>query len=168
MKKITTTAFLIILATGFGFSQSKTVKEFHDKYRDDRDAKVVRLNGSLFKLIAQIASYDEDDEDAQAVSRIGEGIESMDIVAVPLFDSGLTPAEFDRMKNELKDEKYEELMEMRDGREKVSVLTQGNKNQVKNMVILVREDESIVVMNVNGTLDMKDVAYLAKNNKKWH
>ena len=118
--------------------------------------------------MSTIASYDTEDEDARVITRIGEGIESMDIVSVPLFDSGLKPAEFDGLKDKLKSEKYEELMNMRDGRDRVSVMTQGGENEVKNMVILIREEDNAVVMNVNGTLDMKDIAYLARNSKNWH
>ncbi|MEO0552124.1 MAG: DUF4252 domain-containing protein [Bacteroidota bacterium] len=168
MKKSVTTVFALLIGFGFALGQSKTVKEFRDKYEDDRDAKVVRLNGSLFKLMSTIASYDTEDEDAQVIARIGKGIESMDIVSVPLFDSGLKPAEFDGLKDKLKSEKYEELMNMRDGRDRVSVMTQGGSNEVKNMVILIREEDNAIVMNVNGTLDMKDIAYLARNSKNWH
>ena len=168
MKKSVTTVFALLIGFGFALGQSKTVKEFRDKYEDDRDAKVVRLNGSLFKLMSTIASYDTEDEDAQVIARIGKGIESMDIVSVPLFDSGLKPTEFDGLKDKLKSEKYEELMNMRDGRDRVSVMTRGGSNEIKNMVRLLREEDNAVVMNVNGTLDMKDIAYLARNSKNWH
>ncbi|MEM6525606.1 MAG: DUF4252 domain-containing protein [Bacteroidota bacterium] len=168
MKKSITTVFALLVGFGFALGQSKTVREFHDKYKDDRDAKVVRLNGSLFKLMSAIASYDTEDEDAQIIARIGDGIESMDIVSVPLFDSGLQPAEFDGLKDKLKSEKYEELMNVRDGRDRVSVMTQGGQHEVKNMVILIREEDNAVVMNVNGTLNMKDIAYLARHSKNWN
>ena len=168
MKKVVTTALALVIGFGLALGQSKTVKEFHDKYKDDRDAKVVRLNGSLFKLMSTIASYDTEDEDAQVIARIGDGIESMDIVSVPLFESGLRPAEFEGLKDKLRAEKYEELMNVRDGRDKISVLTQGGSNEVKNMVVLILEEDNAVVMNVNGTLDMKDIAYLARHNKNWH
>ncbi|MEM7108402.1 MAG: DUF4252 domain-containing protein [Bacteroidota bacterium] len=168
MKKLVTVIFAVWIGIGFALGQSKTVREFHGKYKDDRDAKVVSLNGSLFKLMSAIASYDTEDEDAQVIARIGDGIESMDILSVPLFDSGLQPAEFDGLKDKLKSEKYEELMNVRDGRDRVSVMTQGGTNEVKNMVILIRDEDSAVVVNVNGTLDMKDIAYLAKKRKNWY
>ena len=168
MRKTITTTLALFIGFGFAMGQSKTVKEFHEKYKDDRDAKVVSLNGSLFKLMSAIASYDTEDKDAEVIARIGEGIESMEIVSVPLFDSGLQPAEFNGLKEKLKNEKYDELMNMRDGRDRVSVMTQGGQHEVKNMVILIREEDNAVVMNVNGTLDMKDIAYLARHSKNWH
>ncbi len=168
MKKLILTTLIVALGAGLTFGQSKTVKKFHEKYKDDRDATVVRLNNSLFKLFATIASFDEDDEDAQVIARISDNIESMDILSVPLFDSGLSPSEFEEMREQLKKEKYEELMEVREGRDRVSFLTQGNANEVKNMVVLIREEDNAVVMNINGTLDMKDLAYLAKSSRKFH
>lgn len=168
MRKLTVTALVVFITVGITCAQSKTVADFHKKYKDDRDATLVQLNGGLFKLLASIASYDVDDEDAQVIARISDNIRSMDILSVPLFDSGLTPAEFNDMRDRLKDEKYEELMEIREGRDKVSFLAQGGSNEVRNMVVLIREEENAVVMNVNGTLDMKDLAYLAKHGKKFH
>ena len=168
MRKLTVTTLAVFVLSGMAWAQSKTVADFHQKYKDDRDATLVQLNGGLFKLLASIASYDAGDEDAQVIARISDNIESMDILSVPLFDSGLTPSEFDDMRGQLRKEKYEELMEIREGRDRVSFLTQGGANEVRNMVVLIREEENAVVMNINGTLDMKDLAYLAKHGRKFH
>lgn len=104
MKKSVITVFALFIGLGFALGQSKTVREFQERYQDDRDAKVVHLNGSLFKLMSTIASYDTEDEDAQVIARIGDNIKSMDVVSVPLFDSGFMPADFEGMKSDLRSE----------------------------------------------------------------
>lgn len=161
-------ALVLIGTVNFTWAQSKTVEEFHNKYKEDRDAKVVSLNGSLFKLIGSIASYEENDEDAKTIARIAEGIQSMEILAIPMHKTGFDGNSVEDMRSGLKKEKYEELMTMKEGSNRVYFMTQGTDSQIKNMLILIREDEEFMVMNINGTLEMKDLAYLAKHHKNWN
>lgn len=165
MKRLFAFTLCTVLGLSISFAQSKTVREFQEKYENDRDASVVHLNGGLFKILSGIASLAEDDEDAEAISRISDGIRSLDVVSVPFYKSGIDPAEIDELRRKLKKEDYEELMEVRDGRDRVYFLTQGSENVVKNVVVLVREEERLVVMNMDGSIDMKDLAYMAKHAK---
>lgn len=167
MKKLLA-LLLIAGAATCTFGQSKTIEDFQNKYGEDRDAKVVSLNGSLFKLLGSIASYDEEDEDAQTIARIAGNINSMEILSIPMYKSGFDNKSFDDMRSQLKGEKYEELMTVRDGSDRVYFMTQGTASQVKNMLVLVREEDEFTVMNINGSLDMKDLAYLAKHHKNWN
>lgn len=167
MKKLIT---LLLLAgvTTIAFGQSKTVAEFHSKYKDDRDAKVVSINGGLFKLISSIASFDESDEDAKVIARIAENITSMEILSIPLYKTGFDTKSIDDMRSDLKKEKYEELMTVKEGSDRIYFMTQGSDTQIKNMLVLISEEDEFMVMNVNGALDMKDLAYLAKNRNNWN
>lgn len=167
MKKLAALIITACLAT-VAFGQSKTVEAFQNKYKDDRDAKVVSLNGSLFELIAKIGSFDEEDEDLQVMSRIAENIKSMNVLSIPLYKSGFTREDVEKMRKNLKGEHYEELMTVRDGADKIYFMTQGNKDQIKNMLVLVQEEEDFVLLNIDGSLQMEDLAYLAKNRKRWN
>ena len=167
MKRLVVTAVALMFSIGFTMAQSKTVQKFHDKYRGIEDAKVVSLNHGIFELFASIASFDEDDEDAKVISRIADNITSMDLLAIPLYKSGFDKNDIVEMRSALEKENYEEMMSVRDGSDHVYFLTQGSKNEVKNMLVLISGDDEFMVMNINGTLNMKDLAYLAKNREKW-
>lgn len=167
MKKIATLIALIGLVTTVSFGQSKTIERFQSKFEDDRDAKVVHINKGLFRLLSAVASFAEDDEDAQVVARIGDGINSMDILAVPYQRVGLSLSDFDDMRKDLQREDYEELMTVRDGDERVYIMTKGDENEVRDMVILVREHKDFIVMNMNGVIRMADLAWMAKHHDKW-
>lgn len=167
MKKLI--ALLLVTGTAtFAFGQSKTIEDFHSKYKDDRDAKVVSLNGGLFKLIASIADVEESDEDVKTIARIADNITSMDILSIPMYESGFDSKSIDDMRSQLHKEKYEELMTVKEGSDRIYFMTQGTGSQVKNMLVLIREEEEFMVMNINGSLDMKDLAYLARNHRKWN
>ncbi|ELR73560.1 hypothetical protein C900_02645 [Fulvivirga imtechensis AK7] len=167
MKKLIT-LLLLVSATSLVFGQSKTIEAFHSKYKEDRDAKVISLNGSLFKLMASIASFDESDEDLKTIGRIADGITSMEILAIPMYKTGFDHKSLDDMRSQLKGEKYEELMTVKEGSDRIYFMTQGTNSQIKNMLVLIKEDDEFMVMNINGSLDMKDLAYLAKQRKNWN
>ncbi len=164
MKNLIITLVLLGFA-GMAAAQSKSVEAFRDKYQDDRDAKVVTMNGSMFELLSSIAENMDESEDSEAISRIAKGIKSMQVLAIPVFRSGLQPEEIDKLHSDLKKEKYEELMQVRDKDQKIYFMAQGDENELRNMVVLVREDEEFIMFNIDGTLNMKDLAYIVDNHK---
>ena len=167
MKKTTTLLAALVLVSTFAIGQSKSVESFKNKYKDDRDATVVTLQGNIFKLIGSIADY-SDDEDAQALSKVADGIKSMQILSLPKYETGLEAEEIKALKSSIQKESYEELMNMKEGRETVVVYSQGSEDEVRNMLILVEEKNEFVLINIDGVLKMKDLAYIASNHKKWN
>ena len=167
MKKTTTLLAALVLISTFVIGQSKSVDAFKNKYKDDRDATVVTLQGNIFKLIGSIAEY-SDDEDAKALSKVADGIKSMQILALPKYETGLDSEEIKALKSNIKKESYEELMNMKEGRETVVVYSLGNEDEVRDMLILVEEKDEFVLINIDGVLRMKDLAYIANNHKKWN
>ena len=167
MKKTTTLLAALVLISTFAIGQSKSVDAFKNKYKDDRDATVVTLQGNIFKLIGSIAEY-SDDEDAKALSKVADGIKSMQILALPKYETGLDSEEIKALKSNIKKESYEELMNMKEGRETVVIYSLGNEDEVRDMLILVEEKDEFVLINIDGVLRMKDLAYIANNHKKWN
>lgn len=157
--------FVCLGLAGTATAQSKSAEAFRAKYQDDRDAKVVSMNGSMFKLLSNIAENMEENDESAAIGRIAEGIQSMQILSVPVFKSGLQPSEIDQLHKDILSEKYEELMQVRDGDQKIYFMAQGNDNELRNMLVLVREDEEFIMFNIDGVLNMKDLAYIVDQHK---
>jgi len=167
MKKTTTLLAVLLLVSTFVIGQSKSVESFRDKYKDDRDATFVTLQGNIFKLIGSIADY-SDDEDAKAFGKMADGIKSMQILSLPKYETDLSDDEISKLKANIKKESYEELMNMKQGREKVIILSQGQEDEVRNMLIIVEEKDEFVLINIDGVLRMKDLAYIANHHKNWN
>lgn len=157
---------LFFLASLISYGQT-TVEKFQDKYRGDRDATLVSVSGSLFKLLGNIAEYG-DDEESETVARIAKGIKSLQVLSIPMFDSGLDFDEIKKLRSDLAKEKYEELMNIKEGRETINILAQGSDSEVRNMVILVEEKDDFALINIDGVLSMKDLSYLAKHHNDWN
>lgn len=166
MKKVSLVVLAAVLSVSV-FGQSQAVEKFYNKYKDDRDAKVVNLNSSIFKLFSDIAEL-ADDEDAATMGRIAGGIEFMNILALPLDKIGISMNEVDELRSDIKSEGYEELMTVRDGNERVYFMAKTGDSKIKNMLILVNDGrDELVLMNLDGILEMRDLAYLAENRGRW-
>jgi hypothetical protein len=158
-------SIILVFAATAAYSQSKSVADFQAKYQGDRDATVVTVNGNMFNLFANIAdAADEEDEEAQAMARIARGIKSLKVLSVPVYKSGLQPDEISGLRDQLIKEKYDELMQVRDGQEHVYFLAQGNENEVRNMYVLIQEDDDFTILEIEGTLQMKDLAKLVRHH----
>lgn len=156
----------LIAAGSAVMAQSKSADAFHNKYQGDRDATVVKLNGSIFNLVASIAAEaDEADEDAQALARIASEINSIRVLSVPVYKSGLEPEDIKALRNDLIKEKYDELMTVRDGSDRMYFLAQGDETEVRNMYVLIQQDREFTMLSIDGRLKMSDLSYLANHHK---
>lgn len=166
MKKVSLIIVAVFVSVA-AMAQSRAAEAFYNKYKDDRDASEVNLNGSIFELISSIAGLGED-EDAETISRIAKGIKSMNILALPMDKAGISMKEIESLRSEIKAEKYDELMTVKDGRERVYFMAKTTDKQIQNMLIMISgDDDKFVLMNLDGILDMKDLAYLAEHRDKW-
>jgi len=158
-------SIILLFAATAAYSQSKSVAEFQSKYQDDRDATVVKVNGNMFNIFANIAdAAEEDDEEAQAMANLARGIKSLKILSVPVYKSGLEPGEITSLRDNLIREKYDELMQVRDGQDHVYFLAQGDDDEVRNMYVLIQEKDDFTLLEIEGTLRMQDLARLARHH----
>ncbi|MEO1049359.1 MAG: DUF4252 domain-containing protein [Bacteroidota bacterium] len=163
---------LFLLATVVVYGQSKTLDSFYNKYKDDRDATTVTVSGSIFNLISAVADLaeetdDEEKEELEAFSRMAKNIKSMQVISVPMFETDLSLADIESLRKSLKAEKYEELMNVKEGKEIINFMAQTSKNEVSNMLVLIQEKDEFTILNIDGRLDLKDLAVLASSRDKW-
>ena len=163
-------ALLLLPATVFG--QSKSIESFINQYEDNDDVSVVSIEGSLFSLIASMADFEdedsENDEEMEAVKRVFGNIESMKIVSVPYKVAKFDNTKIKEFRSDLKKDNYTELMSLRDDGKNMTFMAQGEESELSNMVVLIDEEDKLTVLSVIGSLDMKDLALLARNHDDFH
>lgn len=167
MKKVTTLLVALALLPALAFSQSKSIAKFHAKYRNMDNTTFVDISGSMFDFVSKIAEYsDEDDEETKAAGRVLSAIKAMQVLEVPykLIDR----VDINNLKNSLNNEKYESLMTVKEYDSNINIMAQGSGSELKNITLLIDEDDSFVLVTVQGTLSMEDVSYFAKNQDNWH
>jgi protein tyrosine phosphatase (PTP) superfamily phosphohydrolase (DUF442 family) len=166
MKKVTT-LMIIAMFPLLAMAQGKSVTRFQDRYMDNNEVTFVTIKGPLFKFIGSLAEYD-DDPDSQAIAGIANGINSMEILQVPYYETDLSRDEVTSFRNGLAKESYEELMLIKEGRKVVNIMAQGGEDEIRNMLILVDEKEEFTLLSINGKLSMKDLSYLSKHHNNFH
>lgn len=157
---------MIALLPVMTLAQSESVKSFRNQYDNNPDVTSVLIKGPLFKFLASIAGNDDDPE-TQAFARIAKGIKSMEVLSIPFY-TDLNREDISTLRNDLKNDQYEELLIVKDGKDLVNIMSQGKEDEIRNMVILVEDKENFTLLNINGKLSMKDLAYLSKNHNDYH
>lgn len=167
MKKFTTLLVAMALIPALAFSQTKSLAEFHSKYRDMDNTTYVDINGSLFNFVSSIAKYaEEDDDEMEAAGRILGAIKSMQVLEVPyrVIDKSDVLA----LKSNMKKEKFEALMTIKENDSNINIMAQGSGSKLENITFLIDSDSDFVLLTFQGTLSMEDISYLVKNQKDWH
>ena len=166
MKKLSGLIIALILPLTI-LAQSPSVEKFQDKYRGEKHASFVTIEGSLFNFVSSFADVD-DDPDLQAFGRIADGIRSMQVLSLNYFDVDLSKAEVADLRDDLKKEKYETLISVKDGRQFVNIMAKGSDSEIRDIVIIVDDKDDFTLLSLEGKLSTEDLAYLSRNHKDWH
>ena len=167
--KTTIVITILLLVPVLLLAQSKSLEAFQKKYENDRDATVVIIKGPLFSIFAKLGEYaEEEDKELRSIGKLADNIQSMKILSLPTYKVGIEQSEINQLKNNLIAENYEELFSAREGRKTINLFSQGNKSEIRNMVVLVNKKDDFTIMNINGNLSIKDLAVLAKNFRHFH
>lgn len=162
-----TIVVIYLLVPIIAFGQSKSIDNFIAKWKGNQDVSVVNISGSLFNLLSEVTSIDKEDEEMEAMKRIFRNIQSMKIVSVPYRIAEFSSTRINELKNDLENDQYEELMTLRDNEKNFLFMAQGDNSTLSNMVVLIDDDDQFTVLSVLGSLDMKDLALLARNHKEF-
>ncbi len=169
MKKLTTLLLALALIPSLVFAQTRSISEFQDKYREMDNTTFVDISGSLFNFASNIAKYvdedDEDKEDIEAASRILGAIKAMQVLKVP-FDL-LDRNDISSLEKNMKREKYEQLMSIKEHDSNINILAQGSGAELENVTFLIDSDDDFVLFTFQGMFSMSDVSYLVKNKQNW-
>lgn len=145
-------------------AQHQAVKDFYRDYKQHNDVHHINLDGGIFKLVSWIASWDQTDEEAEAISRITKNLKGIDIVVVPKY---LKPEkDLQVVRKSLKRDRFDELMSIREASSMIHFYAQGQENEVRDMVIFVDEEDEFVILSLKGSLNLDDMKYLATHHKE--
>jgi hypothetical protein len=159
---ITLTLALLIWAMPAVKAQHPAVKDFYEHYKKDKDVHHIDIDGGIFQLMSWVTSWNNEDENTQAINRIAKNLKGLNIVVVPkrLEDK----YSFKDVKKQVQKDKFSELMNIREKGSLISFYAQGQEKEMRDMIIFIDEDEIYSIISVRGVLNMDDLKYLAKNH----
>jgi hypothetical protein len=150
-----------LLLTGLtGFSQSQAVMDFHDKYKDNGKYLSVRIDGGLLNLLSGIETNDE--EAQEMLDAMGK-IDAINVHSIDRDEGDFEDSDIDKFKRDVKKEKYDELMIVRDGDTDVDFLIKEKNGKISDLLLVVDEPDEFVIVNISGEIDMKTIARITED-----
>ena len=157
MKKLFFFLFVSVAMAVHLHAQSDAITKYFDKYMNDDRFSMVYISPSMFKMLANV-ELEGDDVDQDVLS-IVKDLKGLRILS---YD-GAGGKEFFKEANAKVDvNHYEELLVARDGDENVRIVVNSNGDIVNDMLLLVGSDDSFVMVNFSGNIDLKKVGKLGK------
>lgn len=149
----------IILGLGV-FSFESSAQEIHpDKFinylKKDPESLAFSFPGWFIKMGGRIAARDVDDQEAQVIRELTGHIKKLRFVVSEKLPVGFDE-KYKALKNHLKTNNYESLIEARDEGTHINLWASFDGNTIKRMVISVMEpDSESVFFNIKSNIDLE-------------
>jgi hypothetical protein len=165
MKKIILICLSLIISQ-LNFGQTEAIDRFvRQSKRGAKEKMDITLPGFLVRF--GLNFVDDDDLDGIDVKRIARKISEIRVVTIEKDWGGDKP-DFQKFLNEVRAEKFEELITVRDKGERVNVLIREKGNFIRDFLVVVDEnDGEMVLVAVNGKFTMDDINGVVQN-AQWH
>lgn len=155
MKKI------LILLTFVVFSlrahaQSKSFEKLREKFKGEEDVHTLKMGGFMLQVVMKLATVD--DRSARESLRSVRELRLMVIPHEAFQRQGLS---VDGFRGVLRKDAFDEMTEVRKGKDRVTVYMRPDNNHVNRYFVLVANEEEVVAMEMKGNVDPE---WLAKNN----
>ncbi len=156
MKKI----FFVIAALFIGTAlPAQSIDKFLKGLEDGDQYGVVTVNKEMFKLIASM------DADFNKEEGLKELVKDIKLLKVYILEDGATIEDFSKLRDLAVQSKMTELVSVKDGSERIYLYTNstGDDEYVRDILVLVREDNQNVFLKLDGKINLKSLAKLADN-----
>ncbi len=162
-------AVLVVLSLFISFcsAQSISFNDFVKKYKHNKEVVHVSLPGFLVRLGTHF--IDENELDGIDIKPIIKGINHLNLL---VFDDGaVSPSKEDikALIDGAHNAKFEDLIIVKDGRDRVNILLKESDNIVSDLLILVSENEkstspSSVFIRIKCHLTMADINKMVQSS----
>lgn len=154
MKNIIATLVLLFAMQGV-FAQDNAIEKYFQKYEDKESFTSVYVSEYMFSLFADIDMENSEDEE---VMEVLQGLKSLQVLTTE--ENG--KKYYEEALGMIDQKEYKVLMKVRDGDTNVRFLIKRDKNQVKELLLLVGGDE-FVLLSIVGNINLKKISKLAKH-----
>ena len=149
----------ILLISTQSFGRYDHFNSIYNKYKGQSGFISLSFSGST------LGSFLKDDKDQD----VRKFLNSLNEIKLLIYGDG-NAASTAQYRTELKDcfksEKYEDMMVVNDGGDKVEIKAVSQNGKISEMVLLITDKTSIVVIYLDGNIDMANAQKLAKHISK--
>lgn len=149
MKKIL--FIVLIVSPVFSFAQSKTTQEFHE---ENQDAFVLFAYHNTLRMFLDVEGAKE-----AGMEELIKDIDKMKLLRVDMTGEK-AKSKMQELVGSYKKERFEDLMTMRHEGMKVNVFIKEDEGVTKGIVLLMKDQESVSVIDVVGRVPLNKLASL--------
>lgn len=147
MKNILIILIFTFFSTGI-FGQ-ESVKNFYNKYQNLDNVTSVKVQGWMIKTVLSVTDDFEGDDLVKKVTKLR--------VLVIEDGSLVSKKAFNTLVLEAKAEAFEDLMTIREGTTNVRFMIKENDKKIKNLLVLISDDEEFVLISLECNLKWDDL-----------
>lgn len=145
--------FLFVILVGlmplFSTAQNPNVKAFYDKYMGQENVTNVNLQGWVLQMAAKFSDDENGEKLLQKITKLRVMVmEERNLVSKNDYQSLVKSIHKDR---------FEKLMEIRDGAEKIDFFIQEDGDEISNLLMLINGDDEFILVSLEGNLKFSDL-----------
>lgn len=135
---------LCLFCTSVGFAQNK----IFEKYADMDDVTSVYISKAMFQMMPKI------EKAGVNLANMKGKIESLQLVSTEKKEK---IAQMKKDFSQLVTDRHQELMRVKDGKDRVAVYSEGEGDQIKELLMLVDSEDNYTAILLVGNFTLKDV-----------
>jgi len=149
MKSLLLLTCFLLMGIAPLLSQADPIRRFFNQYKDYDDVTHVKLQGWLLK----IASRHADDDSAEKLLR------KISHLRIMTMENGslVTPASYNQLLREVRDESFEDLLQLREGSERIDILFKEKNGEITDVLLLISSEDEFMLLNLEGRLKFSDL-----------
>ncbi len=155
MKKIFFLLTLVVFSQS-ALAQSNSFEKLRQKFRGEEDVHILKMGGFMLQVVMKLAT--SDDRSARESLRSVRELRLMVIPQKAFHRQGLS---VDGFRSVLRKDAFDEMTEVRQGKDRVTVYMRPDNNHANRYFVLVANEDEVVAMEMKGNVDPE---WLAKNN----
>jgi len=146
----------LMLAPSLHYGQTNQVNKFYKKYKIKNQSMNMTIPGWLIDIGASVAMVAAEDQDEKAALRLAKKVKQVKLLM--LEDSNkLKSKDIDKLFVSLRQNSFEDLIQVRDKDARVNVMIREDQDVIRNLFVLVRESEEMVMVSMKTKLTMDQI-----------
>ena len=149
---------IFMVGSSFTYAQNDKLSSLFEKYENEDNVTVVSISKAMFKMIPGNISTGNVD-----IKNIVPKIESLLIITTDKNE--MKTKMYSDFKSTIdKDKDFEELMRVKEGKSNITFNAKKKGDIIKELVMLVNDDEDFVAIRILGNFTVEDVQSIAKDH----
>lgn len=160
MKPIHLSIIPLLLLPLFASAQTVSINEFYRKYKHaDEENVSITVPGWLVRMGVGIAKTQAETQEEKDVMNVAKKIRKVRVLTFEETNPVATK-DLDRLMKGVRREKFEDLIMVRDQETKVHIMLREKRDKVKNLLILVNEENDFTMVSLKTKVKYDEIEQL--------